>query len=81
MDDICGYAENAYSDSIGVRQAIKEFNRAEEREVLRDHLSQAFVFKSLPNEPWHEQIYVYHRVAHPSYDVCLVKDKPQLGLD
>jgi hypothetical protein len=80
MDDICGYPENAYSDSTGVRQAIKEFNASEDRELLHDHLSQAFVFRELRGEPWHEQVYIYHRLCHTEYNRCLSKGKHQLHL-
>jgi hypothetical protein len=81
MDDICGYPENAYSDSIGVRQAIKEFNLGDDRIAMKDHLSQAYAFKGLWHEAWHEQIYVYHRLMHPSYDKCVSAIPHQLRLN
>jgi hypothetical protein len=80
MDDIFGYPENAYSDSVGVRLAIKEFNLNAERSRLRDHLSQAYVFAGRTPEVWHSQIYVYHRLSHPDYDRCLSAGKHRLGL-
>jgi hypothetical protein len=80
MDDICGYAQNAYSDSIGVRQAIKDFNLSSDRLETKDHLSQAYAFKGLWHESWHEQIYIYHRLAHPEYDKCLSGTRHQLKL-
>ena len=54
FDDICGYPGNAYTDSIGEREAIKQFNLASERQRWNDHLSPAYVFKGLPTEAWHE---------------------------
>lgn len=80
MDDISGYPANAYSDSIGVREAIKQFNLAKDRQIVRDHLSQAFVFKGCWPEPWQEQIYIYHRLTHPKYDLCLSTSRHQLQL-
>lgn len=80
MDDISGYPENAYSDSIGVRAAIREFNLAQDRDILRDHLSQAFVFKGSWPDAWHQQIYIYHRLSHPQYDLCLSRTAHELQL-
>ncbi|HUY18550.1 MAG TPA: hypothetical protein VMV15_04925 [Candidatus Binataceae bacterium] len=80
MDDICGYGENAYSDRIGVREAIRDFNRSEQRTHLRDHLSQAYIFKGVWPESWHEQIYIYHRLGHPDYSRCLSAEKSELPL-
>jgi hypothetical protein len=70
FDDIRGYPKNAYTDSIGEREAIKQFNLAPERQHLCDHLSPAFVFKGIPHESWHEDIYLYHRLSHPEYNFC-----------
>jgi len=82
FDDIRGYPGNAYTDSIGEREAIKQFNRAPERQILNDHLSPAYAFKGLPAEPWHQDIYLYHRFSHPQYNICLSsEDKQQLQLD
>jgi hypothetical protein len=81
FDDISGYPGNAYTDHIGEREAIKEFNQAAERQLQNDHLSPAYVFKGIPVEPWHQDIYLYHRLKHPSYNICLSKeDKQQLHL-
>jgi hypothetical protein len=80
MDDIFGFPDNAYSDSVGVRLALKEFNLKEERLRLKDHLSQAYVFGGQVAEPWHSQIYVYHRLTHPDYDRCLSTGKHRLAL-
>jgi hypothetical protein len=80
MDDISGYPENAYSDSIGVRLAIREFNQHLDRQNANDHISPAFVFRGLSSEPWHEQIYIYHRLSHPDYNRCLSSKKHQLPL-
>lgn len=71
FDDIRGYPGNAYTDSIGEREAIKQFNRDPRRELRNDHLSPAYVFKGVPTEQWHEDIYLYHRLGHPQYNVCL----------
>ena len=81
FDDIRGYPGNAYTDSIGEREAIKQFNRAPKRQDLNDHLSPAYVFKGLPMEPWHADIYLYHRLSHAAYNTCLsTEDKQQLSL-
>lgn len=80
MDDISGYGVNAYSDSIGVRLAIKEFNQSADREHFSDHLSQAFAFEGMYPEGWHQQIYVYHRLSHPYYNRLLSDEKHQLRL-
>jgi len=81
FDDIRGYPENAYTDHIGVREAIRHFNCHPGRHTLNDHLSPAYVFRGLPDEPWHQDIYLYHRLRHPQYDVCLSREKHQLGLN
>ncbi|MBT9331145.1 hypothetical protein [Paracidobacterium acidisoli] len=81
FDDIRGYPENAYTDGIGEREAIRQFNLAPERKQLRDHLSPAYTFKAVPPEAWHEDIYLYHRLNHPNYNTCLTKEeKSQLRL-
>ena len=80
FDDICGYPEHAYSDGIGVRAAIRDFNLDPRRRDLNDHLSLAYAFKSSPPEPWHQLIYVYHRLSHPEYNTCLSSQKHQLQL-
>ncbi|MBV8631218.1 MAG: hypothetical protein JOZ83_09865, partial [Silvibacterium sp.] len=80
FDDINAYPENAYTDNIGVREAIRQFNLASPRRELNDHLSPAYVFRGLPDEPWHRDIYLYHRLSHPQYNVCLSTEKHQLRL-
>lgn len=80
FDDICGFPEHAYSDGIGVRAAIRDFNLSPRRRELNDHLSLAYAFKSSPPEAWHQLIYVYHRLTHPQYNVCLSGEKHQLKL-
>ncbi len=82
FDDIRGYPGNAYTDSIGEREAIKQFNLAPDRQRLNDHLSPAYVFKGLPLEPWHADIYLYHRLSHPQYNICLSKvERQELNLE
>lgn len=68
FDDICGGPENALTDSIGEREAIKEFNQKPERRTLNDHLSPAYVFKNMVPEGWHQHIYLSHRLTHPLYN-------------
>jgi hypothetical protein len=81
FDDIHGYPESAYSDSIGEREAIKQFNLAPERKRRNDHLSRAYVFKGVASQPWHEDIYLYHQLNHPDYNRCLSQEtKHQLRL-
>jgi hypothetical protein len=71
FDDISGGPENAFTDSVGEREAIKQFNLLPERRSLRDHLSPAYSFKYAIPESWHQQIYLYHRMSHPQYNQCL----------
>jgi hypothetical protein len=80
FDDICGGPRSAITDSIGEREAIKQFNLKPEREVLRDHLSQAFVFKNLAPESWHQQIFLYHRLSHPLYNANVHEDGEKADL-
>jgi hypothetical protein len=82
FDDICGGPENAFTDSIGEREAIKQFNLSPERKILNDHLSPAYVFKHKTPDSWHQQIYLYHRLSHPEYNTCLYGkgERDQLSL-
>lgn len=80
FDDIRGYPDMALTDYIGEGAAIREFNDDPQRSVLRDNISPARVFHGIPHEPWHEQIYIYHRLTHPQYDICLSQTKHQLKL-
>ncbi len=68
FDDIIGYPVNAFADGTGEREAIRQFNMAPERETMGDIVSRAHVFKSKLPEPWHPQIYLYHRLKHPMYN-------------
>ena len=79
MDDIFGGPENAYADNIGARAAVRDFNARPERAVCKDYLSQAYTFAGLESELWHQQIFLYHRLAHPEYNVC-VSGKHRLDL-
>jgi hypothetical protein len=77
FDDVCGYAENAYSDRIGVREAIRRFNA---NSKSCDHISRAYVFKDSYPEAWHQQISVFHRMSHPDYNKCLSDHRHTLDL-
>jgi hypothetical protein len=78
FDDICAGPEEALTDRVGEREAIRQFNRDPERTTRNDHLSQAFVFKYVRPEVWHQQIFLYHRLSHPDYDVCLHAERLQI---
>ena len=78
FDDVSGTVDHGYSDSIGVRAAIKEFNSRQP--PLESHLSQAYIFKYHPPEQWHQHIYMYHRMIHPDYNRCLSDHKHLLEL-
>ena len=78
FDDVSGAPHNAYTDSIGVRAAIKEFNA--NRSPLDSHLSQAYTFLFDGQEVWHQQIYLYHRMNHPDYNKCSSDHKHVLSL-
>lgn len=80
LDDISGYPDNAYTDAIGVRAAVLDFNASPERNARRDHIMQAHTFKGQVPEDWHQQMYVYHRLGHPQYNTCLSREKHQLTL-
>lgn len=81
FDDISGYPDNAYTDRIGVREAIRDFNLDPQRRALSDHLSPAYTFRGMPPEAWYDQIYLYHRLSHPDYNTCLsTGGKHQLSL-
>jgi len=71
FDDICGGPENAFTDGIGEREAIREFNLRSERSIMKDRVGPAYVFKGVAPEPWHQHIYLYHRLSHPKYSQCL----------
>lgn len=70
FDDVCGGPENAFTDGVGEREAIRQFNLSPERKMMRDHLSPAYAFKHMVPESWHQHIYLYHRMNHPQYNQC-----------
>jgi hypothetical protein len=81
FDDICGYAKDAMTDRIGEREAVREFNLNPRRSEWNDHLSVAYAFKGAAAEPWHQHIYLYHRMKHPDYNRCLsTRQEHQLPL-
>lgn len=82
FDDVCGGPENMFTDRIGEREAIREFNEGAERAHLNDYLSPAYAFKGMAPEGWHQQIYLYHRLSHPEYNRCLYApgERDQLSL-
>jgi hypothetical protein len=79
MDDILGSPANAYTDNIGTRAAIRDFNAKPERAVCKDYLSPAYTFAGLEPESWHQQIFLYHRLTHADYNTC-VSGKHRLDL-
>jgi hypothetical protein len=72
FDDICAGPEEAPTDRIGEREAIRQFNLDPRRETLNDHLSPTFAFASFAPEAWHQQIYLYQRLEHQQYSKCVV---------
>ena len=78
FDDVTGAPSNSYTDSIGVRAAIKDWNA--ERSPMESHLSKAYTFYFDEPEQWHEQMYLYHRVDHADYNRCLSDTKHELSL-
>jgi hypothetical protein len=32
------------------------------------------------SEAWHQKMYIYHRLSHPQYEICLSEDMHQLRL-
>lgn len=75
FDDVCGGPENAFTDSVGEREAIRQFNLAPERRLMRDHLSPAYAFKHAVPEAWHQQIYLYHRMKSSSVQPVHVRQR------
>lgn len=80
FDDIRGFPDMALTDFIGEVAAIREFNEDPARSILRDNVSPAHVFGPLVPERWHQKVYMYHRLNHPQYDICLSENKHQLRL-
>jgi hypothetical protein len=72
FDDICAGPEEAPTDRIGEREAIRQFNLDPRRGTLNDHLSPTFAFASFAPESWHQQIYLYQRLEHQQYSKCIV---------
>ena len=81
LDDICGGHEEAMTDFVGERAAISEFNLSPQRKELNDNIALAYPFKWLQSQPWHQHIYIYHRINHPQYNACITKDRAQLQLE
>jgi hypothetical protein len=82
FDDVTGGPLHALVDSVGEREAIRQFNMAPERRILRDNISRAYVFATKPPESWHERIYLYHRQSHPAYNTLItVNDEQQMPLN
>jgi hypothetical protein len=81
FDDIRGHPDMALTDFIGEGAAIREFNEDPARSILRDNVSPAHVFGVRVPESWHQKVYLYHRLNHPQYDICLSDSKHQLRLE
>jgi hypothetical protein len=80
FDDISGFPDMALTDFIGEGAALHEFNHHPDRQILRDNVSPASIFAGAVPEMWHRKMYIYHRLSHPQYDVCLSREKHQLRL-
>ncbi len=80
FDDICAGPEEAVIDIVGERAAISEFNLSPDRKKLNDKISLAHCFKGIQPQSWHRHIYIYHRIDHPNYNVCITKYRDQLQL-
>ncbi|MFP5227515.1 MAG: hypothetical protein ACLGXA_07770 [Acidobacteriota bacterium] len=80
FDDISGYPDMALTDFIGEGAALHEFNHHTDRLILRDNVSPANVFAAAWPEMWHRKMYIYHRLSHPQYDICLSAEKHHLRL-
>ena len=78
LDDVTGDPGNAYSDSIGVRAAVKDFN--DQAPASQRHLSPVYSFKNTSPEDWHQRIFVFHGMSHPDYNRCLSDHKHTLDL-
>jgi hypothetical protein len=78
FDDVSGSPHNAYTDAIGVRAAIQEFNAC--HQPMESHISKAYTFLYEEQEAWQEQVYLYHRMNHPDYNRCLSDHKHTLSL-
>ena len=69
FDDIVDWPQSALTDFVGVAAAIRDFNELPKRKLLQDNLSPARVFAEWPVEWWHGKIHIYHRLAHPQYNL------------
>ena len=78
FDDVSGTEDHGYSNSTGVRAAIRDFNNG--RPELESHLSQAYAFKYSAPEQWHQHVYMYHRMIHADYNRCLSSHKHVLEI-
>jgi hypothetical protein len=75
FDDVCGGPIEATTERAGEREAIRQFNSASERKAMNDYISPAYTFKGRMPEPWHQQIYLYHRISHPDYNICITSER------
>ncbi len=80
FDDISGYPDMALTEFIGEGAAVREFNNNPDRSTLHDNVSPASIFAGTSPEMWHRKMYIYHRLNHPQYDVCLSAEKHHLRL-
>lgn len=80
FDDVCAGPEEAITARVGEREAISDFNHSPERAGLRDHIGLSYAFKGVMPQPWHQHIYVYHRLGHPQYSTCITAHRDQLQL-
>lgn len=71
FDDIIDLPQSCLTDFLGEAAAIADFNQMPQRKFLQDNLSQARVFAEYPVEMWHSKIYLYHRLTHPQYNLCV----------
>jgi len=74
FDEVTGAPLHALVDSVGEREAIRQFNLAPERSIRRDSISQAYAFANKPPESWHDRIFLYHRLTHPAYNSPVTVD-------
>ncbi len=80
FDDISGYPDMELTDFIGEGAALWEFNNHPDRSLFRDNVSPANIFAANWPEMWHRKMYIYHRLSHPQYDICLSAEKHHLHL-
>ena len=80
FDDISGYPHMALTDFIGEGAAVREFNDHPDRAKLGDNVAPARIFADQVPEMWHRKMYIYHRLSHPQYEICLSREKHRLPL-